>query len=136
VSHFDWRDDHTILAWTTTKERGDRFYLIDIRTGKRDVVGEGILERDGHCSYSPDRQWILNDTYPDPQRLQTLMLFRPSDGRRFDIGKFFLPKELSGAHRCDLHPRWRPDGRMVCIDSGHETTRQMYTVDVGKLINP
>lgn len=130
VSHFDWRDDDTILAWARTKEHGDHFYLYDLKSKKREMIGADVLTRDGHCSYSPDRKWILNDTYPDAKRMQTLMLFRPSDGRRFDLGQFYLPPKLTGPFRCDLHPRWNRDGTQVCIDSGHEETRQVYVLDV------
>lgn len=133
VSHFDWRDDTTILAWSRTKGKGNRFYLFDVDTNATTVVGEGILTRDGHCNYSPDRKWILNDTYPDRERKQTLMIVRAADTKRIDIGKFFLPPELKGPFRCDLHPRWNRDGTAVCIDSAHTGKRQLYVIDVGHI---
>lgn len=134
TSHFDWRDDRTILAWARVKGRGDRFYLFDVDGGEPEVVGEGILTKDGHCSYSPDRRWILNDTYPDAERNQHLMLYRPSDRTRVDLNKFYLPPKLTGPFRCDLHPRWNRDGTQVCIDSGHAATRQVYVLDVGPIV--
>ncbi len=94
------------------------------------MVGEGVLTRDGHCSYAPSRRWILNDTYPDERRLQHLMLYHPFEKRRVDLGAFYLPPQLTGPVRCDLHPRWSRDGTQVCIDSAHEGTRQVYVVDV------
>lgn len=134
VSHFDWRDDDTILAWARTKANGDRFYLFDINGGEPKLVGDTILTRDGHCSYSPDRKWILNDTYPDAKRMQTLMLFNPKTNRRIDLNQFHLPTKLTGPFRCDLHPRWNRDGTQVCIDSGHEETRQVYLLDVSEFV--
>lgn len=134
VSHFDWRDEDTILAWARTKANGDRFYLFDINGGEPKLVGDSILTRDGHCSYSPDRKWILNDTYPDAKRLQTLMLFNPKTNRRIDLNQFHLPTKLAGPFRCDLHPRWNRDGTQVCIDSGHEETRQVYVLDVSEFV--
>ncbi len=135
VSHFDWRDDKTILAWARHPSGKSAFFLIDALTGEMTMEGKGVLVRDGHCSYSPDRRWVLNDTYPQgKQRLMTLMLYRPSDKKRIDIGKFHLPRKLSGPYRVDLHPRWNRDGTQVCVDSAHEvTTRQMYVVDVGHI---
>jgi hypothetical protein len=132
VSHFDWKDDHTVLAWARTKEHGDRFYLLDIRTGDKQIVGDKVLTRDGHCSYSPDRRWILNDTYPDDKRLQTLMLYDPLGKRRIDLGKFYLSPKITGPFRCDLHPRWNRAGTKVAIDSAHTGERQVYVVDVGR----
>ena len=32
--------------------------------------------------------------------------------------------------RCDLHPRWRPDGKMIGFNSVHEGYRQVYVMDV------
>ncbi len=120
----------------------DRFFLFTDRsktspTGgseQRGTVGEGVLTTDGHCSYSPERQWILTDTYPDEERMRTLILYRPEDDRRVDIGRFFAPKELDGEIRCDLHPRWSRDGHAVCFDSVHEGARQMYVVDVSGIV--
>ena len=41
-----------------------------------------------------------------------------------------LPPEL----RCDLHPRWSRGNTMVCFDSTHELSRQIYVVDVKELV--
>jgi hypothetical protein len=135
VSHFDWRDDDTILAYANGKDRKAFFFLINALSGDMQAVGKGVLVQDGHCSYSPDRRWILNDTYPDRQHMQTLMLYRPADNKRIDIGRFYQPPKLTGRpFRVDLHPRWNRDGTQVCIDSSHEEpTRQMYVVDVGRI---
>ncbi|RUL89377.1 hypothetical protein [Tautonia sociabilis] len=131
VSHFDWEDDRTILAWSTTPDQGNAFYRFDIERGTVEPMGRDVLPRDGHCSYSPDRRWILNDTYPDANRMQTLMVYRPEDNLRVEVGSFYLTPELSGPVRCDLHPRWNRDGTKACIDSAHvDATRQLYIVDL------
>ncbi|RKY02806.1 hypothetical protein DRP77_07325 [Candidatus Poribacteria bacterium] len=134
VSHFDWKNPRQILAWARQRDVGDRFFLFTDRTGERRIVGEGVLTVDGHCSYSPDGRWILTDTYPDREGMRWLILFREEDGLRVDIGRFYSPPELKGEIRCDLHPRWRRDGRAVCIDSAHEGERQMYVVEVGEIV--
>lgn len=134
ISHFDWRDDRTLLAWVRTEAGTDRFALRDVETLETTIVGEGVLNRDGHCSYSPDRRWILNDTYPDERREQTLMLVRVSDGVRIDVGRFLEPAQFTGPFRCDLHPRFNRDATAVCIDSTHEgNLRQLYVVDVAPI---
>jgi hypothetical protein len=142
ISHFDWRNPHQILAWARQHNIGDRYFLFTDRAnvenpdevGEVEVVGEGILTTDGHCSYSPDGRWILTDTYPDRERMRTLLLYRPADERRVDIGRFFAPKELDGEIRCDLHPRWSRDGQQVCFDSVHEEHRQIYVLDVREIV--
>ena len=96
-----------------------------------DIDREDVFDRDGHCSYSPDRNWVLTDTYPsrDDSR-RTLILYRSETDRRVDIGRFYSDPAVSGPIRCDLHPRWSRDGRQVCVDSIHEGSRQMYVIDV------
>jgi len=134
VSHYAWRDDEHILAWSRSPQGRDRFHLFDDQTGKVEVIGEGILTRDGHCTYSPDGRWILLDSYPDKQQMQKLMLYRATDGRLVEIGQFHHPPKLAGQpYRCDLHPRWDRKGRQVCIDSARGETRQMYVIDVAEV---
>jgi Tol biopolymer transport system component len=36
--------------------------------------------------------------------------------------------------RCDLHPRWSPDGRWLSVDSAHTGVRRSYLVDVAALL--
>ncbi|MBX3400924.1 MAG: hypothetical protein KF873_19500 [Gemmataceae bacterium] len=134
VSHFDWRDDSTILAWVKTPKDGNKFALIDVATNGLTLVGDGVLTQDGHCSYSPDRKWILNDTYPDKNRLQWLMLYHPEKNRRYDLNQFHSPKQFTGPFRCDMHPRWNRDGTQVCFDGCHEPERQVYVVDVREIV--
>ncbi len=134
VSHFDWRDPQHVLAWARRFDRGeektDRYFLFTDQSDEIEVVGEGVLTCDGHCSYSPDGRWILTDTYPGQDHKRTLLLYRPEDDLRVDIGRFYSPPELQGEIRCDLHPRWSRDGKQVCFDSMHEGPRQMYVADV------
>jgi len=134
VSHFDWRDADHILAWATRRDQGDHYFLFRDQTDESDLVGGDVLTVDGHCSYSPDRRWILTDTYPDGEHKRTLLLYEEATGRRIDIGRFYSPPTLEGPWRCDLHPRWSRDGRQVCIDSAHEQTRQVYVMDVGEIV--
>lgn len=133
VSHFDWRDAHHILAWATHNGK-NAYWLFDERTGKAEIVGATVFDRDGHCSYSPDRRWILTDMYPDAERMQTLILYKIADGKRVDVGRFYLSKEHKGELRCDLHPRWSRDGRQICIDSAHTGKRQMYVLDISGIV--
>jgi hypothetical protein len=137
TSHFDWRDDSTILAWANGP-KGNHYYLItdsDEPAEKRhEVVGDGVLTRDGHCTYTPDRKWILTDTYVDEKLKRNLILYHPGTNTRIDIGRFLHPKALLGPWRCDPHPRFNRDGTQVCIDSGHEATRQIYVLDVAEVL--
>lgn len=135
ISHFDWRDDTTLLAWAKLKrgEARNAFLLLDVNGKPPEIVFESETV-DGHCSYSPDRKWVLNDTYPDKDRNQHLMLMNVKTGRRHSLNKFVSPKQYTGPVRCDLHPRWNRDGTKVCFDGCHDDQRQVYVVDVKDVV--
>jgi hypothetical protein len=160
TSHFIWRDPAHILAWAYHPSHGPAFYLYsDIRADGRPhptptvraeptvpsrrgapscapaVVGKGVMTVNGHCTYLPGNEWILNDTYPDPERRQHLYLYHVESGERVPLGSFHAPEAYTGEWRCDLHPRASPDGRWVAIDSAHRGNgRQLYLVDIGDMI--
>ncbi|CAG0991857.1 hypothetical protein ANAEL_02344 [Anaerolineales bacterium] len=135
VSHYDWLDNEQILIWAKDADSRGHFWLLRDRGEVRKVIGDGVLTEDGHCNFSPDRRWVLNDTYPDGYGLRTLMLYGWPDGPRVDIARLYSPKERWwGEIRCDLHPRWNREGTQVCIDSVHNGERQMYLVDVSRIV--
>jgi hypothetical protein len=135
TSHFDWRDGNHILAWARRDDIGDRYFLFTDQSSEISIVGEQVFDGDGHCSYSPDRRFMLTDTYPrGPQHLRTIMLFNLATGERTDLGGYYSPPDLQGEIRCDLHPRWSRDGHKVCFDSMHEGHRQIYEMDVTEIV--
>ncbi len=135
TSHFIWRDPSHILAWAWHPSHKNRFYLFEDRTDRVEVVGPDVMTVNGHCSYLPGNRWILNDTYPDKERMQHLYLYHVESGMRVPLGRFLLPREYSGEWRCDLHPRFGPAGRKVTIDSPHGGDgRQMYLIDIGGIV--
>jgi hypothetical protein len=119
TSHFIWRDPQHILAWTKPEGRPSGFYLFKDKTPEVALVGEGVMTGNGHCTYLPGNEWILNDTYPDKERKQNVYLYHVASGKKVPIGSFLAPPEYSGEWRCDTHPRFSPDGRSVVIDSAH-----------------
>jgi hypothetical protein len=141
VSHYDWLDDDTLLVWAKRPGASPRFLRLShaaVAAGVApafEVFAADVLQEDGHCTFSPDGRWVLNDTYPDAHQKRTLMLVRAADGRRVDIARLLSPKSRWwGEIRCDLHPRWSRDGRQVCIDSVHTGMRQMHVVDVSSIV--
>jgi hypothetical protein len=136
TSHFIWRDPSHILAWSWHPSHEGAFYLYEDRaTNKVEAVGLGVMVVNGHCTYLPGSEWILNDTYPDADRFQHLYLYHVASDKRVPLGSFYAPPPYSGEWRCDLHPRFSPDGRSVVIDSAHGGDgRQLYLVDVSKIV--
>jgi hypothetical protein len=136
TSHFIWRDPGHVLAWTRPEGKPAGFYLFTDKTREVRRVGEGIMTRNGHCTYLPGNEWILNDTYPQgKERLQHVYLFHVATGRRVPLGRFHLPPGYTGEWRCDTHPRSSPDGTTVCIDSPHTGQgRQLHLIAITGIV--
>jgi hypothetical protein len=133
ASHFIWRDPGHVLAWAYRFSHNWAFYLYEDGTDQVEVVGQDVMTENGHCSYLPGNEWILNDTYPDEQGYQHLYLYRVASGKKIPLGSFCAAPEYKGEWRCDLHPRFSPDGCSIVIDSVHEGNgRQMYLIDASR----
>ncbi len=103
--------------------------------GARAPIAPGLLEQDGHPMFSPDRRWMLTDTYADGQGMQTLILFDMDAKARIDIGRFaHQPGSDNSDLKCDLHPRWNRAGTQVCVDAARRGTRQCLIVDASSIV--
>lgn len=131
VSHYDWLDDDSLVAWCCGEDQTDGYWFYDA-SGKTTPykINEPTFTGDGHCSLSPDGKWMLTDTYPDAQGCRTLYIYRLADGHLIDLGSYFSPNPPDIEIRCDLHPRWSRDGKQVCLDSVHEGFRGIYVLPV------
>ena len=127
-SHFDWIDDDSIMM--STNRLGEMgFTAINTRTKEMSRMEIPQFPHDGHNALSPDRRWIVCDTYPeDPDRTCRLLLHNCRTGATQLLGSFPHAEVFTGDCRCDLHPRWSADGRTITFDSVHEGDRQIYIV--------
>ena len=96
---------------------------------------------DGHDSFlpGPGSDWIISDTYVIGGYQYLFLYHRPT--------KLFVPlaklkstaedvPNFTAEYRVDLHPRFSPDGRTLCIDSTCEGLgRQMYVMDIGHILD-
>jgi hypothetical protein len=64
-----------------------------------------------------------------------LLLYNMEKEEIQSLGHFPFPKDIKDDWRCDLHPRWSPDGNYISIDSVHEGTRQIYVIDVRGIVD-
>ncbi|MDE0670249.1 MAG: hypothetical protein OXH72_00700 [Caldilineaceae bacterium] len=136
TSHLIWKDDETILAWSRPHGQPAGFWLFPDSGGEPEPIGQDRMPLNGHCTYLPGGEWILNDTYPKgTERLQDLYLYHVATGTRQNLGQFAAAPGFDGELRCDLHPRSSRDGRKVVIDSSHAGNgRQMYLLDVSMMV--
>ncbi|GLP95124.1 hypothetical protein [Paraferrimonas sedimenticola] len=134
ISHPTWQGNEHIMVWGP-HQGSIHYHLYKDKTQHADVVGEGVLDENGHMTYSPDGRWMVSDTYPDDTTHERILfLYDMKTDQRYDIGSFYADPNLGKINRCDLHPRWNHDGTQVCIDSVHENQRQMYLIDVSEIV--
>lgn len=134
VSHCYWKNDSEILSFLRKKETGDHYYLMKDQTQEYRMFWPE-LNTDGHCSYSPDGEFIITDTYPNRKRIAGVFLCTEEDNRSRRIARVFSPFKYDNDCRCDLHPRWNRRGDKICIDSVHEGKRGLYVIDVSQETN-
>ncbi len=130
-SHFNWIDGKRMVV--TAKYQDKVYSHVMFTAGEQDFrrVGGGVLDFDGHCVVSEDGRWMLTDTYPDRLGQRKLMVVRMEDDAILPMGGYDVTEPYTGQYwRCDLHPRWRPDGRAIGFNSVHEGSRQVYLIDV------
>ena len=65
--------------------------------------------------------------------MSPLFLYTIKRNARISLGEYHSDRLYRGDIRCDLHPRWSPDGHYVTFDSVHEGTRQIYIIDVSEI---
>ena len=131
-SHFNWKDGETIAVTANINERvwGHTIFTV----GKEEEVihlGPGILDWDGHCLFSPNGKFISTDGYWNESFERSWVMVRLEDQAIIPLGAFYVPEKYRGIYsRCDLHPRFRPDGSQIGFNSVHEGSRQVYLRDI------
>ena len=135
TSHCCWLDNHFILAYCTVEEKGTGYFKIEDSTADKKLFSENMPKRDGHPSISPDKQWIITDTYPDLSRFSNLYLYSLKKDELILIGKFYQSLKYRKEMRIDLHPKWSPDGNSIFIESGHLGKRSLFAINVKNIVN-
>jgi len=132
ASHYWWSDDRTLVFFMVGKD-GNQLYQVDVETGTQTVIDAAFFPFDGHCSTSPDGQWMLYDSYPR-QGYRYLYLYHLGQRRGVSLGGLRdMPVTVIDV-RCDLHPRWNRAGTGISFDGTFEGFRGIYSVDLRPLM--
>ena len=137
VSHYCWVSPTQILVYLGRKVKDQGYYLIEILDSNSNEINQQHkmgVNGDGHPSLCPNSRFVVYDSYPDRNRYIHLNLYDTQNKKVIEIGRFFSPLKYSGYYRCDLHPRWSPDGNYISIDSSHSGLRRHYIIDVSNII--
>ena len=135
-SHFNWLDDKTmaVTVYPPAKAGGVFGRHVKFTVGEEEkvhVMAPGLLDWDGHCVWSPDGKWMSTEGYYDKNYNRQWALMRTEDEAVKSVGEFFVPEAYRPTYwRCDLHARWRPDGKQLGFNSVHEGSRQVYVMDL------
>lgn len=126
-SHYDWLNDDQLMI--TSNFEGKQYAHVLFTVGKNDYkrIGNGLLDYDGHGTFSPDQKWMVTDTYPSGGlREQKIFLMDMKTESVLSLGRFLHPQEYNGFWRCDIHCRWSPGGKMIGFNSTDSGRRQAY----------
>jgi hypothetical protein len=126
-SHYDWLNDDELMV--TAAYEGKQYAHVLFTVGKKDYkrLGNGLLDYDGHGTFSPDQKWMVTDTYPSQGlREQKIYLMDMKTEAVLPLGRYVQPQEFEGYWRCDIHCRWSPGGKMIGFNSTNSGSRQVY----------
>ena len=132
ISHQIWgRTPREILVDADWTGSGHGAVVFD--ESRRPFLARELSESHGgmaHMVFSPDGKWILADSYPDSDSRQKLIRIDAQTGEWELLGTFHHEPVPTVETRCDLHPRWSPDGRFVTVDSTHDGKRGVYLLEL------
>ena len=126
-SHYDWLNDDELMV--TSEFEGQQYGHILFTVGQSDYsrLGNGLLDYDGHGTFSPDGKWMITDTYPkNGLREQKIFLMDMETEATLSLGRYAQPEAYRKKWRCDIHCRWSPGGDIVGFNSAHSGSRQAY----------
>ena len=113
---------------------GDSYILFQDKKMEKRKIAKNILNKDGHPSFSHSNSNIMvTDTYPikNDDFKQELILYDIVKNKIIDSIKLFHnPDFASTGFRCDLHPKWSPNGKFVCIDTLDRGYRSIYVYEI------
>lgn len=134
ISHQIWgRTPREILVDANWTGEGHGAVVFD--ESRRPFISRELSKSHGHMAhmvFSPDGKSILADSYPDGDSMQKLILIDAETGGFELLGTFHHEPVPIVETRCDLHPRWSPDGRFITVDSTHDGKRGLYLLELDK----
>ncbi|MBT3384671.1 MAG: hypothetical protein HN778_13245 [Prolixibacteraceae bacterium] len=133
-SHFDWLNENDLMITGTYKAKDNAHILFTVGEDNFRRLGNGLLDYDGHGTFSPNGKWMVTDTYPSRgSKEQKLYLMNMETEAVLPMGRFVHPTEFRENGKdaqCDLHPRWSPDGDMIGFNSVTTGERQVYILNL------
>jgi hypothetical protein len=114
----------------------ESYYRISISDPKsRSRFGWPDLDSDGHPMIARSHPWIVTDFYQSSTSGGPVILSNSQTAKRTDAHVFsYHPRSNDSDVKCDLHPRWSRDERLVAVDTCEAGFRQVRILDVHQLV--
>lgn len=123
ASHYCWLEDDSIFL-TLNENNVLKYVLIDKKNKWNSF--KFIPNIDGHPSQNPKNGNIfVTDTYPNIFNNQKLLLLDLKKFQNTKIASIFSPKKYVGYNKCDLHPKWSPNGDLLSCDIAAKNKREI-----------
>lgn len=128
-SHFCWLDNHTIMGYCGY--RGEvGWFQADTINGKVENLGELTKAHPKNGHPTPYGDWIVVDSYPNLSRMQELHAYNRKSKEVILLAEFYHDMQHHNYNRCDLHPRFTPDGNAIYVDTLYSGNRQLVKLNV------
>jgi hypothetical protein len=131
-SHFDWLNEDELMITGVYKAESNAHILFTVGQDNYRRLGNGLLDYDGHGTFSPDGKWMVTDTYPSRGlNEQKIYLMNMKTEAVLPLGRYVHPTEFRDNGKdaqCDLHPRWSPKGDIIGFNSVYTGQRQVYII--------
>lgn len=127
VSHCAWLDDSNIVGYLRYNNI-DAYYQINTNSLKIEAVSGMNDNKVGDGHPTPDKDFIVFDSYPDRSRLQSLFLFDRSKNTCDKLASVYQSTTFKGPSRCDLHPRFNIKDKIIFFDSVFNGSRNQYYI--------
>lgn len=129
ISHYSWLNNHEIICFCSSDEISNRYFVINIKTKDYKAL-DFMPHEDGHPTISPNKKWVLTDTYPDKCGYSKIYITNLQKKKTYWILSVFQPLKFRGQMRCDLHPRWDRINSYISFDSCHNGYRSFYLIKI------
>jgi len=111
------------------------FSFKDGRFEHVDIYSNETLNIDGHPSFTKDGNYMITDTYPNKQKIQTLQVLNCKNKKYYNMGFFYAYYHKNPAS-CDLHPKLSNNNNYLMVDSAYNKTHHLilFKLDWNKII--
>ena len=90
ASHYCWRDPKHVLCYCAPGTSSSELFLLTDKSRFKRAIDRAFFTWDGHCSYSPDRKWILYDSH-SADGYRYLHIYSCARKGPFTLGGFHSP---------------------------------------------